>query len=88
MRLLLVHPSSLLYPEIFLRLEPLGHLGPLGPERGAGAPRSRGTEPRPAVPITTGRSIVTRYVSTWSVYGRDNAVGGAHEANIAMRYKL
>jgi hypothetical protein len=36
MRLLLVHPSALMYSEIFLRLEPLGL------ERVAGAARDAG----------------------------------------------
>ena len=40
MRLLLVHPSSLMYSEIFLRLEPLGL------ERVAGAARAAGHEVR------------------------------------------
>ena len=40
MRLLLVHPSSLMYSEIFLRLEPLGL------ERVAGAAREAGHEVR------------------------------------------
>ena len=40
MRLLLVHPSSLMYSEIFLRLEPLGL------ERVAGAARDAGDEVR------------------------------------------
>ena len=40
MRLLLVHPSSLMYSEIFLRLEPLGL------ERAAGAARDAGHEVR------------------------------------------
>jgi hypothetical protein len=40
MRLLLVHPSSLTYSEIFLRLEPLGR------ERAAGAAREAGHEVR------------------------------------------
>ncbi|WP_129306585.1 hopanoid C-3 methylase HpnR [Streptomyces sp. L2] len=40
MRLLLVHPSALLYSEIFLRLEPLGL------ERVAGAARAEGHEVR------------------------------------------
>jgi magnesium-protoporphyrin IX monomethyl ester (oxidative) cyclase len=42
MRLLLVHPSSLMYSEIFLRLEPLGL------ERVAAAAREAGHERRPA----------------------------------------
>ena len=40
MRLLLVHPSPLMYSEIFLRLEPLGL------ERVAGAAREAGHEVR------------------------------------------
>jgi hopanoid C-3 methylase len=40
MRLLLVHPSALMYWEIFLRLEPLG------PERVAAAAREAGHEVR------------------------------------------
>jgi magnesium-protoporphyrin IX monomethyl ester (oxidative) cyclase len=40
MRLLLVHPSSLMYSEFFLRLEPLGV------ERVAGAAREAGHEVR------------------------------------------
>ncbi|MFE6481164.1 hopanoid C-3 methylase HpnR, partial [Streptomyces rochei] len=40
MRVLLVHPSALMYSEIFLRLEPLGL------ERVAGAARDAGHEVR------------------------------------------
>ena len=46
MRLLLVHPSSLVYSEIFLRLEPRG------PERVAGAARKPGTPYVPGLRVS------------------------------------
>jgi hopanoid C-3 methylase len=45
MRVLLVHPSALMYSELYLRLEPLG-LEPLGLERVAAAVRAAGHDVR------------------------------------------
>lgn len=53
MRLLLVHPSALLYSEIFLRLEPLGL------ERVAGAAREAGHEVRVVDLQVLGRNRLT-----------------------------
>lgn len=54
MRVLLVHPSALMYSEIFLRLEPLGL------ERVAGAAREAGHEVRMIDLQVTARSELTR----------------------------
>ncbi|MFE7900409.1 cobalamin-dependent protein, partial [Streptomyces sp. NPDC057424] len=58
MRLLLVHPSALLYSEIFLRLEPLGL------ERVAGAARDAGHEVRVVdLQVTSERELAREFSS-------------------------
>ncbi|MEU0214822.1 hopanoid C-3 methylase HpnR [Streptomyces sp. NPDC006265] len=65
MRLLLVHPSALMYSEIFLRLEPLGL------ERVAGAARDAGHEVRVVDLQVTGEKELARTFSSF----RPDAVG-------------
>ncbi len=65
MRLLLVHPSPLLYSEIFLRLEPLGV------ERVAGAAREAGHEVRIVDLQVLSRAALTRELAAF----RPEAVG-------------
>ncbi|MEU0337817.1 hopanoid C-3 methylase HpnR [Streptomyces bobili] len=65
MRLLLVHPSALMYSEIFLRLEPLGL------ERVAGAARAAGHEVRIVDLQVTGTRELAREFSSF----RPDALG-------------
>ncbi|MEU0216768.1 hopanoid C-3 methylase HpnR [Streptomyces sp. NPDC006265] len=65
MRLLLVHPSALMYSEIFLRLEPLGL------ERVAGAARDAGHEVRVVDLQVTGERELAREFSSF----RPDALG-------------
>jgi magnesium-protoporphyrin IX monomethyl ester (oxidative) cyclase len=70
MRLLLVHPSALLYSEIFLRLEPLGL------ERVAGAARDAGHEVR----------IVDLQVSDGRELAREFATFRPHAMGVSLNY--
>ncbi|MBM9506262.1 hopanoid C-3 methylase HpnR [Actinacidiphila acididurans] len=70
MRLLLVHPSALMYSEIFLRLEPLGL------ERVAGAARDAGHEVR----------IVDLQVSDGRELAREFATFRPHAMGVSLNY--
>ncbi|MBY8880126.1 hopanoid C-3 methylase HpnR [Actinacidiphila acidipaludis] len=70
MRLLLVHPSALMYSEIFLRLEPLGL------ERVAGAARAAGHEVR----------VVDLQVSAGRTLSREFKTFRPHAMGISLNY--
>ncbi|MBQ0880788.1 cobalamin B12-binding domain-containing protein, partial [Streptomyces sp. RT42] len=70
MRLLLVHPSALMYSEIFLRLEPLGL------ERVAGAARDAGHEVR----------VVDRQVLSERVLRDEVRAFGPEALGISLNY--
>jgi magnesium-protoporphyrin IX monomethyl ester (oxidative) cyclase len=59
MRILLVHPSALMYSEIFLRLEPLGL------ERVAGAARAEGHDVRMIDLQVSARALLDRELATF-----------------------
>src|ERR1700754_560658 len=70
MRLLLVHPSALMYSEIFLRLEPLGL------ERVAGAARDAGHEVR----------VVDLQVSSPEILAKELAAFRPEALGISLNY--
>ncbi|MEU8844833.1 hopanoid C-3 methylase HpnR [Streptomyces sp. NPDC048564] len=88
MRLLLVHPSALMYSEIFLRLEPLGL------ERVAGAARDAGHEVRIVDLQVTGRKELDREFTSFRpdalgvslnyLANIPEAIGLAHSAKQAL----
>ena len=80
MRLLLVHPSSLMYSEIFLRLEPLGL------ERVAGAARTAGHEVRVIDLLVFSRADLMAELATF----RPRAVGMSlnYLANVPEAFEI